>query len=179
MEQETVRQSPKRIPLGKACRKWKFIGGLPYVGFPPAGAPVEGDATVLRAPRPRAAPALPQGRPGPRVGRRRRRDRVALLHYLLLMLPHRRLRRCHRHLRREELLGDGGRAGGRRSHREARDHSGTFPVPGTPRLLVASNNAVVDSEEGSLGGRHGAVSAMRARTDTNANTTRCSMFLAS
>jgi hypothetical protein len=169
------RRSPKRIPLGKACGKWEFIGGLPDVGFPPSGAPVEGDAAVLRAPGPRAAPALPQRRPGPRVGRRCRRDRVALLHYLLLMLPHRLLRRCHRHLRREELLGDGGRP----SHREAKDHSGTFPVPATPRLLVASNNAIVDSEEGSLGGRHGAVSAMRARTRTQHGVFNVPGFLAS
>jgi hypothetical protein len=122
------------------------------VGFPPAGAPVEGDAAVLRAPGPRAAPALPRRRPGPRISRRRS-DRVALLHYLLLMLPHRR-RRYHRLRRREELLGDGGCPGDWPGyHREAEDHSRAFPGLATLHLLLASNG-VVDAVEGSLGGRH-------------------------
>jgi hypothetical protein len=141
------------------------------VGFPPAGAPVEGDAAVLRAPGPRAAPALPQRRPGPRVSRRHRRDLVALLHYLLLMLPHRR-RRDHRLRRREELLGDGGRAGGWPGyHREAEDHSaGAFPGPAALRLLLASNG-VVDAVEGSLGGRHGRESVRYVHEHTH--TRRC------
>jgi hypothetical protein len=122
------------------------------VGLPPAGAAVEGDAAVLRAPGPRPAAALPRRRPCPLVSGRRR-GHVALLRC------RRRRRRGGRHGGREELLGDGGGRPGRHpGHRQAKDHPCAFFRPPVSLQLVLRHgacNAVDGAVEGSLGGCHG------------------------
>ena len=138
------------------------------MGLPPAGAAVEGDAAVLRAPGPRPAAALPRRRPRPLVGRRR--GHVALL---------RRLRRRRRG-GREELLGDGGGrpgGGGQPGQREAEDHpaSSAFLLPVGLRLVLrhGARNAAADGAavEGSLGGCHGrACCHVQSHTHTHTHT---------